>query len=81
MEYMPFLALGLILGALVVIIINMSRRRNTESIARELIAQTESQKVEDLERIFERVRESFGALSLEALSKNTKDSASFPRRA
>jgi DNA recombination protein RmuC len=47
------------------------RRQEAKAIAQELIAQTESQKVQDLEVLINRVKESFGALSQEVLSKST----------
>jgi len=71
MEYLAVFIIGLVLGAVVVLIVNWMRRQEAKTIAQELIAQTESQKVQDLEIIINRVKESFGALSQEVLSKST----------
>jgi DNA recombination protein RmuC len=71
MEYLTVFIIGVVLGAVVVLIINWMRRQEAKAIAQELIAQTESQKVQDLEVLINRVKESFGALSQEVLSKST----------
>lgn len=63
--------IGLVVGVVIILIINWLRRREAKTIAQELISQTESQRVQDLEALINRIKESFGALSLEALSKNT----------
>ena len=71
MEYLAVFIIGVVLGAVVVLIVNWMRRQEAKTIAQELIAQTESQKVQDLELLINRVKESFGALSQEVLSKST----------
>jgi DNA recombination protein RmuC len=49
------------------------RRREAQAIAQELISQVESQKIQDLEILINRIKESFGSLSLVALSKNSEE--------
>jgi len=71
LEYLAVFIIGVVLGAVVVLIVNWMRRQEAKTIAQELIAQTESQKVQDLEVIINRMKESFGALSQEVLSKST----------
>jgi DNA recombination protein RmuC len=71
MEYLTVFIIGVVLGAVVVLVLNWMRRQEAKAIAQELIAQTESQKVQDLEVLINRVKESFGALSQEVLSKST----------
>ena len=73
MEYSVVFIIGVVFGAVIVLIINWLRRRETQVIAQELIAQVESQKTQDLETFINRIKESFGSLSLEALSKNTEE--------
>lgn len=73
MEYLAVIMLGVVLGAGIVLIINWLRRREAKEIAQELISQSESQRVQDLESLINRIKESFGALSLDALSKNTEE--------
>jgi len=57
MEYLAVFIIGVVLGAVVVLIVNWMRRQEAKTIAQELIAQTESQKVQDLEVIINRVKE------------------------
>jgi len=73
MEYVAIIIVSVSLGAGVVVIINWLRGREAKTIAQELVAQAESQRIQDTEILVSRIKESFGALSLEALSKNTED--------
>ena len=71
MEYLAVFIVGVVFGSVVVFFIQWLRRREAKEIARELISQSESQRGQDVEALISRIKESFGALSLEALSKNT----------
>ena len=71
MENIIIFILGLILGAIIVLIINWLKSKDAKVIAQELISQAESQKIQDLESLLNRIKESFGVLSLDALSKNS----------
>ena len=62
---------GLIFGAGLVLLFNFIKRKDAKSIAQELVNQAETQKVKDLESLINQVKDSFGALSMDALSKNT----------
>jgi len=73
MIYLGVFIIGVVLGAAIVLIINGLEHKKTEALAWELVAQSESQKVQDLEAIIDRMKDSFGALSLNALSKNTEE--------
>jgi DNA recombination protein RmuC len=73
MNYIIVLCLGVALGATIVLIINFLRSREAKQIAQELILQTESQKMQDLELFINGIKTSFGAISFEALSKNTNE--------
>lgn len=73
MNYALVLCLGAVLGSALVLAINHLRGRDAKQLAQELISQTEAQKIQDLEAMMGRIKESFGALSLEALSRNTSD--------
>jgi len=64
---------GVIFGAGVFLVIHLLRKRESGALARELMNQAESQKIQDLEALIGRLRDSFGALSLEALQKNTDE--------
>ena len=71
MEYLAVFIVGVVFGSVVVFVFQWLRRREAKEIARELISQSESQRGQDVEVLISRIKESFGALSLEALSKNT----------
>jgi DNA recombination protein RmuC len=73
MEHLVLFIIGVIFGAAIVLIINWLRRREAQAIAQELISQVESQKIQDLEILINRIKESFGSLSLVALSKNSEE--------
>lgn len=64
-------AFGLFFGAGMVLLFNIIKRKEAKTIAQELVNQAETQKVKDLETLLNQVKDSFGALSMDALSKNT----------
>jgi DNA recombination protein RmuC len=66
------LGIGIFFGILVTFLILWLRSREAREVAQELLAQSESQKVQDMEAFTSRLKDSFGTLSLEALSKNTE---------
>ena len=70
MEILLFVG-GLIFGAGLMLLFNFIKRKEAKSIAQELVNQAETQKVKDLETLINQVKDSFGALSMDALSKNT----------
>jgi DNA recombination protein RmuC len=64
-------AAGVVFGALCVLLVSILRRRDARAVARELVAETEAQKIQDLESLLGRVRDSFGALSMDVMRQNT----------
>jgi DNA recombination protein RmuC len=64
---------GAVFGAILFLLVHLLRKREAGSLARELVNQTEAEKVTDLDALMGRVRDSFGALSLEALARNTDE--------
>lgn len=62
---------GAVFGALVVLVVHLIRKKDTREIALALARETEAEKVQDLEALIGRVRDSFGALSQEALKSST----------
>lgn len=64
---------GAVFGGGLFLVIHLIRKREAGSLARELMNQTETEKVKDLDALMGRVRDSFGALSLEALKSNTDE--------
>lgn len=73
MIYMFIFILGMILGAVIFLLIHWMKRKETKALAQELVAQAQAEKIQDREILLERIKDAFGALSLEALSKNTQE--------
>jgi DNA recombination protein RmuC len=68
-----FFMAGTVLGFLAALLIQRLRRMDAASLARELVSRADNQKIQDLESLLGRVRESFQSLSLEALSKSNTE--------
>jgi DNA recombination protein RmuC len=62
---------GGVFGAAAVLILQLVKRKEAKEIARELVSETENEKVKDIEVILGRVKDSFGALSRDVLNANT----------
>ncbi len=62
---------GVLFGALVVLLAHALKKKDSREIARALVSETEAEKVQDLEALLGRVRDSFGALSQDALRTST----------
>jgi DNA recombination protein RmuC len=71
MNYVFVFIGGFILGATVLFVVNWLRKRDVRAITEELLALNEEQKAKEIEELLVRIKESFGSLSLEALSRNT----------
>jgi DNA recombination protein RmuC len=64
---------GVLFGVAVAYIVYTLRKKEAKEIARELLSETESQKIQDLEVLINKIKDTFGSLSLDALSKNTDE--------
>lgn len=64
---------GVFFGVAVAYIVYTLRKKEAKEIARELVSETESQKIQDLEVLINKIKDSFGSISLDALSKNTEE--------
>lgn len=73
MNEVLFVVIGVVVGAGIVLAVMMLRRRTAEEVARELLATSRADKLEDLDRIIAQLKESFGALSGQALSANSEE--------
>jgi DNA recombination protein RmuC len=62
---------GFIIGVALTVIIQAVRKKNARALARDLIAQAQTQRVQDVEAVLGRVKDAFGALSHDVLSKST----------
>ena len=73
MESMFAFIAGVIFGAAVVFVVYALRRREAHELARELVSETEARKSHEIEGIIATLKNSFGVLSFDALSKNTQE--------
>ncbi|MBE0711562.1 MAG: DNA recombination protein RmuC [Candidatus Aminicenantes bacterium] len=64
---------GGVFGAAVVLIIQLVNKKEARAIARELVSETESEKLKDIEGILGRVKDSMGSMSLAALKTNSEE--------
>jgi DNA recombination protein RmuC len=71
MEDLLVFIIGAAFGAAAVLAIHLIRHKEAKALAEELISQTENHRIEQMETVIGKIKDSFGALSLEALSKNT----------
>lgn len=62
---------GFILGALLLWIITSRHNKQARELAQELIRHTQQEKMQELERLLGNVKDAFGRLSVETLSKTT----------
>ncbi len=72
-EAVLLFVVGVVVGIGAVLAVLALRRKDARALARELVNETESEKLEHLEVLLGGVKDSFGALSLEALQRNAKD--------
>ena len=73
MNTVSFAILGVVIGAGIVLAVVMLRRRSAAEVAGELIRAAQQEKLEDLDRVIVQLKESFGALSREALAVNSTE--------
>ena len=66
-------AAGVVLGAALALLITWLRRRETTKIAAALVEQAEVRKTQEMEGVISHIKDSFGALSMDALSRNTQE--------
>lgn len=75
---MPFLEIGLFItgfltGALIVGIIYSRQQKSAKELTEELTRQTQFEKIQEIDKILLQVKESFGSLSMNVLSKSTDE--------
>ncbi len=66
-------AIGAAFGAILVLVINYFYQKRNRALAQQLVSQAQAEKTQELEIFLDRVRDSFGPLSMEALKKNTDE--------
>ena len=67
------LIIGFGVGLVVALVFRFVHRKTAKQLAEELLLETETQKKADMDAVIENIKQSFGNLSLEALSKSTEE--------
>lgn len=73
MTFAIWFVAGFILGGLIIFIIMQQQQKKAEEIARNLYLKTEEAKSREMETMLNQIKDSFGALSIEALKKSTDE--------
>ncbi len=71
MEFVIAFVIGIVVGGAAVLAAGWIKKREAKQVAQELLAQTQAEKLADLNSIIDNLKVSFDALSLNALSRNT----------
>ncbi len=64
---------GLLIGAMIVYFIMIRQQKTAERLAEEIALRNREDKIRELENIISHVKDAFGSLSMEALSKSTNE--------
>jgi DNA recombination protein RmuC len=67
------LIIGFVVGLAVALLFRFVHRKTAKQLAEELLLETETQKKADMDAVIENIKQSFGNLSLEALSRSTEE--------
>jgi len=76
-----YFAAGVIVGVLITIFINSRRQKDIKELARELVNQADTEKLNNLEQFLQRIKESFGSVTMEALDKTLKQQLELSKNA
>lgn len=64
---------GAVFGATVFLVVHLLRKKDSRAIARELVIESQAEKIQDLENLITRIRECFSALSLDVLKSVSEE--------
>ena len=68
-----YFVIGFVLGSLILFIIMNRQQKSAKELAEELARQTREDKLQEMDRIINQLKESFGSISMESLSKSTSE--------
>ena len=70
---LPALLIGLLFGLAVALVLRRNQEKTVRALAEDLLRQSEETRQANMDNVIDRVKESFGRLSLDALSKSTDE--------
>ena len=68
-----YFIIGFLVGAVLLYIIMNRQQKSAKELAEELSRQTQEEKLREMDRIINQMKESFGSISMESLSKSTSE--------
>lgn len=68
-----YFVIGFILGSIILFIVMNRQQKSAKELAEELSRQTQEEKLREMDRIINQMKESFGSISMESLSKSTSE--------
>ena len=68
-----YFIIGFLVGAVLLFIIMNHQQKSAKELAEELSRQTQEEKLREMDRIINQMKESFGSISMESLSKSTSE--------
>ena len=68
-----YFVIGFILGSIILFIVMNRQQKSAKELAAELARQTQEEKLREMDRIINQMKESFGSISMESLSKSTSE--------
>ncbi len=72
MNLISAFSLGLVLGILLMLLLNRLKQKEVAKLAQEFIRDAEKERLNDLEILINRLKESFAAISYDSLTKNSE---------
>ncbi len=70
--YIAVLVIGIVIGVAVSYLLGIMQSKNAKELAEEIFSENESKRQENIDQVISNMKESFGSMSLEALSKSTE---------
>lgn len=70
--YLAVLIIGIVIGVAVSYLLEIMQGKNAKELAEEIFSENESKRQENIDQVISNMKESFGSMSLEALSKSTE---------
>lgn len=70
--YLAVLIIGIVIGVAVSYLLGIMQGKNAKELAEEIFSENESKRQENIDQVISNMKESFGSMSLEALSKSTE---------
>lgn len=68
-----YFVIGFLIGAILIYFIMNRQQKSAKELAEELARKTQEEKLHEMDRIISQLKESFGSISMESLSKSTSE--------